>query len=1407
MLEDNKLLTFRIFVIIQKYSIINLLRFMMSKHNNLKSAILTIFAVFVVFMGLSNTVKAQCTYCAASTSWQYGLISAVYFEDINNESGWQSGVADYTKYSATVKPGQSYNIKVINDYYWDDYFYTVVFIDWNQDCDFYDKDERISLSTDDYGYSFYGKISVPTDAKSGNTRMRIRLNYYNYTQPCGSDWYGEIEDYTINVTPPNPDAAVVSIIPPTSPYTEGTYPVSMVLGNYGDGDLGSCTINWSVNGVAKTSVNWSGRLTKNQTTQISLGTHAFVFPSGGPFNPFRIDVWLTNISGFGTGLPDLNPANNSRTINTSPVTEDAGPIAISNPSGSFGPGVTNIGIRIKNFARKPLTLLDIDLFVDGVRISTTRWTGSLQENQTADVTVGQFNFQYKTPLAPFQITATTKNPNGITDPIPGNDTYTQNIAPSLVPGSFNIGGTNPHFATINGATTYLAAGGIIGNGDIIFNIRPGTYNEQININDCSRGNNTFTFQSSTGNKSDVIIDVTTNSSNWAIGINQLDDVILKNLTINVRRGTAAGANAIWANGSENLTLENLVINGVSNPTRNENFALVNLVGILNATFKNNVFNFGSHGVYYLTTARPKFVFTGNKFNNYNGYGIFNNMLSGSLAQPKRESDNKIQNLYSLEITNNDFVGSTIAGTGGLWLQSDALVMNNNFSNFAATTTGNAVIMINAPTFSGTLIEKNTINNATLVSGIVLNTMSSKINRNTLNLTTGTYTVAGISLSGSNNVVNYNQINLSGNTTSSGLITNSAVNAMITNNLIYANGPIALNVNSSTNSSFYYNTIVNNSTATNTIFNLGTNNFRRNLITNFGTGRSVLVNASTIKSSNNNFFTKGTTNNSDLTSWISFTSDITSTNFSIELTDDGNYLLNQFNDNVVIYEPLGIGDEFELYDYNGVKRDGYYYLGYSSISLDLQITQQPVTLLACNGDKNKQLEISAYITYGAKPKYQWYRDGIPIPGATEPVYKFQTITYETSGVFRCLVYGPANVSKGQFSDEVLVYTLRPTEIVRQSSKVKAPIGGTAFLEVEAHTKGITPPFFQHRYQWYRFVNGKEIQLMDNVNYANTRSPIMTITNLEDKHFTAEASDYYFVEVEGQCGIFRSKPIYLEIQTKDVVFLEQPNNLNVCIAGSANFKANAYVPGSNELINYQWYKDGASLTDDARITGSQTNALSISNVVPNDEGNYSVKAVASISGTERLSSNATLTVDIIPIFNLQPVDKIIKEGETLTLSAEATGTEPITYQWYKDDKKIEGATSNTYQVPNAELGMTGFYYCEAKNVCGYTKSTIVQVIVQKAGGVTNITEFNPFNLQITPNPVKNDILLSFETENEGKVDISILDLTGRVIYSMSVKSNNGLNSLSIDITNKVSNGAYFVKVNNGTQISIKQIIVTR
>jgi hypothetical protein len=70
-----------------------------------------------------------------------------------------------------------------------------IWVDWNQDGDFGDSDETISVSGGPGSYT--GTITPPEGAASGATRMRVRIMYTGTLSPCGDTTYGEVEDYTI----------------------------------------------------------------------------------------------------------------------------------------------------------------------------------------------------------------------------------------------------------------------------------------------------------------------------------------------------------------------------------------------------------------------------------------------------------------------------------------------------------------------------------------------------------------------------------------------------------------------------------------------------------------------------------------------------------------------------------------------------------------------------------------------------------------------------------------------------------------------------------------------------------------------------------------------------------------------------------------------------------------------------------------------------------------------------------------------------------------------------------------------------------------------------------------------------------------------------------------------------------
>jgi len=148
----------------------------------------------------SNYINVSL-FCDASGGANYMHISNVQMGTINNSSG-QDYYANYTSLSTDLSQYQTgASITVANGAVYGDEDLGV-WIDWNQDDDFYDTGENIVCEIDDDGQGTF-IFDVPGTASLGTTTMRIRIKYSGSDcgDPCGTTTYGEVEDYSVNVLP------------------------------------------------------------------------------------------------------------------------------------------------------------------------------------------------------------------------------------------------------------------------------------------------------------------------------------------------------------------------------------------------------------------------------------------------------------------------------------------------------------------------------------------------------------------------------------------------------------------------------------------------------------------------------------------------------------------------------------------------------------------------------------------------------------------------------------------------------------------------------------------------------------------------------------------------------------------------------------------------------------------------------------------------------------------------------------------------------------------------------------------------------------------------------------------------------------------------------------------------------
>jgi hypothetical protein len=182
--------------------------------------------------------------------------------------------------------------------------------------------------------------------------------------------------------------------------------------------------------------------------------------------------------------------------------------------------------------------------------------------------------------------------------------------------------------------------------------------------------------------------------------------------------------------------------------------------------------------------------------------------------------------------------------------------------------------------------------------------------------------------------------------------------------------------------------------------------------------------------------------------------------------------------------------------------------------------------------------------------------------------------------------------------------------------------------------------------------------------------------------------------------------------------QPQSLTVNAYGAATFSVGALGTFS---FNYQWSLNGSN------IAGATSSILAFSSVVQSNLGTYAV-VVSNVFGFAT-SSNAVLSM--YP-YLIQPFTGLITDwGYTNTLSTQAWGTGPLTYQWYDNGTAIGGATNQQLVLDSIQFTNAGLYSVVVTSPLGSVTNTPEQVVVNPAGisiglsptiTITGVTGYN-------------------------------------------------------------------------------------
>jgi hypothetical protein len=289
--------------------------------------------------------------------------------------------------------------------------------------------------------------------------------------------------------------------------------------------------------------------------------------------------------------------------------------------------------------------------------------------------------------------------------------------------------------------------------------------------------------------------------------------------------------------------------------------------------------------------------------------------------------------------------------------------------------------------------------------------------------------------------------------------------------------------------------------------------------------------------------------------------------------------------------------------------------------------------------------------------------------------------------------------------------RPTIVLNPVGKTDVPEGDSFTFNSQA--VGTAPLI----YQWVKNL----------APIAGATSPALALTSLK-----LSDSGNYRVIATNMYGAATSTVATLTVQSKAPVLLKQPHTAVLQPGEITNLVVTA--TGAPPLT-YQWYINGNV------VSGANQRQLQVIAPSFGEDDIYTV-VISNAYGSVTSDPAGIIGGGVIPptIESQPPLSISFTFGESVSLSVVAVGSRPISYQWYKDDKPVPGATS-----PTLKLGANGFfdsgeYYALVINIMASARSTTTAVsfiadgvnapkIIADPQSYTNSVEGSSLNLSIS------------------------------------------------------------------------------
>ena len=218
------------------------------------------------------------------------------------------------------------------------------------------------------------------------------------------------------------------------------------------------------------------------------------------------------------------------------------------------------------------------------------------------------------------------------------------------------------------------------------------------------------------------------------------------------------------------------------------------------------------------------------------------------------------------------------------------------------------------------------------------------------------------------------------------------------------------------------------------------------------------------------------------------------------------------------------------------------------------------------------------------------------------------------------------------------------------------------------------------------------------------------------FAAPSIIYYRPGTTGWTNPWSGRLTTLWTESPEIT--EQPQSRSVMKGDSVTF---GVVAKGIEPLSYQWYKEGVA------IENATSTSYTIESVSAEDLGNYTVVVYNELG--EVTSDIAVLSYLTPPTLTAPPVSLTVDAWTQAIFQVEALGAD--SYQWYRNDIPISGATGALYTIDSAKGIDVGTYKVVITNRAGTATGSATLSLTQpyRATGTVQVVDGSVVGLTLT------------------------------------------------------------------------------